>query len=556
MAEEQQPIISKQDAPPMPAHSLPQDTHVMSPPAASMAYSSALPTHLPSPAQAPSNVVDPVRFTTLKGMVNQLAANMNTNMTELMAMLRDQNRASSSHTPFPERRTTVHLNLVDPPIYVTDSEDISFSAMTYVPAVSPVSDPMPPPPAPTSVPFPPAAFLSTDSAMLTLPPLTIPTQPPIYTVPPLTVPPVTITQAPAPTAEHFSFQAPQPQMSFTYQAPLPLNIPPTEPGTPTHAAPAVLPTNIPSENEQEKRMKRMEETIRALQADLSQKFLDQYRFCVETPPTLLDLSMTEMRESQTFEAYATEWRGKAAKHIPPIIEQVQLLHSTLRGAYYSHLLAHTSSFSDMIEAGKKLDMGVKLGRIEGSSRKKDGETSKKQTAGTSRRGKDATIGIVNFGHQASQPISVDYTPALPTSQAYAHPVHYVQPYQMPQAYFPTSPTVIQSQPPQQYPPVQVQQARPPASRSPQPAQRSFLQATRSEQKHSVPISILPCITKICAVSFIRVLLVTLWILAGDSEIKSKRLLIQDRSPLMRRSRRMSVQTLFLIMDQVQDLLLT
>ncbi|PKI47328.1 hypothetical protein CRG98_032279 [Punica granatum] len=67
-------------------------------------------------------------------------------------------------------------------------------------------------------------------------------------------------------------------------------------------------------------------------------------------------------------------------------------------------------------------MGVKLRRIEGLSRKKDEETSKKQTTGTSRRGKNATIGIVNSGHPASQPISVDYTPALPTSQAYAHPV--------------------------------------------------------------------------------------------------------------------------------------
>ncbi|PKI69603.1 hypothetical protein CRG98_010016 [Punica granatum] len=91
-------------------------------------------------------------------------------------------------------------------------------------------------------------------------------------------------------------------------------------------------------------------------------------------------------------------------------------------------------------------MGVELGRIEGPSKKKDGETSKKQTAGTSSRGKDTTIGVVNSGHQASQPISVDYTPALQTSQAYAHPVHYVQPYQTSQVYFPTSPTVIQSQP--------------------------------------------------------------------------------------------------------------
>ncbi|PKI60299.1 hypothetical protein CRG98_019310 [Punica granatum] len=71
MAEEQQPVISEQDAPPMPAHSFPQDTHVMSSPA-SIAYSGVLPTHLPSPAQAPSNVVDPVRFVALERMARLL----------------------------------------------------------------------------------------------------------------------------------------------------------------------------------------------------------------------------------------------------------------------------------------------------------------------------------------------------------------------------------------------------------------------------------------------------------------------------------------------------
>ncbi|PKI57827.1 hypothetical protein CRG98_021773 [Punica granatum] len=195
-------------------------------------------------------------------MVNQLATNMATNMTELMAMLRNQNQPSSSFTPPPEHRPIVDPNPAVPPTLVSEVEDASFSAMVYTPTVHPISDPPPPPPAPTAVPLPPATLLFADSTMHTLPPLTV---------------------------------------------------------------------------------------------------------------------MTEMREGQAFEVYATEWRGKAAKHIPPIIErqQVQLFHSTLRGAYYSYLLAHTSSFSDLIEAGKKLDMGVKLGRIEGPSRKKDGETSKK-----------------------------------------------------------------------------------------------------------------------------------------------------------------------------------
>ncbi|PKI78481.1 hypothetical protein CRG98_001121 [Punica granatum] len=194
----------------------------------------------------------------------------------------------------------------------TDSKDVSFSAMVYAPTVHPISDSLPPPPAPTAVPLPPTAFLSADSAMHALPPLTMPMRPPIYTVPPPTVPPTFQGSLTGSTLDWF----------MTLKA-----------------------GDVPT------------------WTDLSHKFLDQYRFCAETPPTLLDLSMTEMRE-------------------------------------------------DLIEAGKKFDMGVKLGRIEGPSRKKDGETSKRQTTETSKKIKDAIVGIVNFGHQASQLILVDYTPCI------------------------------------------------------------------------------------------------------------------------------------------------
>ncbi|PKI40925.1 hypothetical protein CRG98_038690 [Punica granatum] len=50
-------------------------------------------------------------------------------------------------------------------------------------------------------------------------------------------------------------------------------------------------------------------------ANLSSKFIDQYRYCAETPPTLLELSTMEMTEGQGFEAYAVKWRARAAKHV-------------------------------------------------------------------------------------------------------------------------------------------------------------------------------------------------------------------------------------------------
>ncbi|PKI35369.1 hypothetical protein CRG98_044246 [Punica granatum] len=118
-------------------------------------------------------------------------------------------------------------------------------------------------------------------------------------------------------------------------------------------------------------------------ADLSSKFIDQYRYCVEAPPTLLELSTMEMTNDQGFEAYVVKWRARAAKHVPPISEahQIQLFHSTLKGAYYLHLLAYTSSFSNLIDARKKLDIGVKLGKIEGPTEKKEGESSKNAATG-------------------------------------------------------------------------------------------------------------------------------------------------------------------------------
>ncbi|PKI40930.1 hypothetical protein CRG98_038678 [Punica granatum] len=131
-----------------------------------------------------------------------------------------------------------------------------------------------------------------------------------------------------------------------------------------------------------------------------------------------------MAHGQRFEEYATKWRAQATKHIPPINEaqQIQLFHSTLRGVYYSHLLAHTSSFSDLIKAGKKLDLGIKLGRMEGPTSK--GEESLKKapattTPSTRRRGKEVTVNAVNPAHAAPQQYSVNVTSAPPIVSTYA-----------------------------------------------------------------------------------------------------------------------------------------
>ncbi|XP_031374077.1 uncharacterized protein LOC116188735 [Punica granatum] len=434
-----------------------------------------------------------------------------------------------------------------------------------------------PPPISTSVP-------ASVSASVPAPTSTVP--PPIIFLP-------TTAQAPAHTAEPPPYQAPQPHIGLSFQAPPPINIAYSEPGTPNHAAPRAPPTNFLPETgiEQEQRLKKLEENIRALQsggssldagdgdwslfpsmqlppkimvpefqryygttdprhhlrhyrgkmlqywdyeefvihtfqdslagaaldwylslkaadiptwADLSSKFIDQYRYCAEMPSTLLELSTMEMTEDQGFEAYAVKWRARAAKHVPPISEaqQIQLFHSTLKGAYYLHLLAHTSSFSNLIDVGKKLDIGIKLGKIEGPAEKKEGESSKRAATGTTgnRRGKDTSVNAVNSGHQAPQQYSISYTPAPPATQAYAPPsVHYQQQPPMQQAYYSAPPASFPSPVPQQYAhnyapaPPPIQQSRPPASRTPQPAQRAPTPqdqlgiATQTRRKQFTPL---------------------------------------------------------------------
>ncbi|PKI78499.1 hypothetical protein CRG98_001139 [Punica granatum] len=278
-------------------------------------------------------------------------------------------------------------------------------------------------------------------------PLSVPAPATIYTVPPSTVFPTLSVRVPAPaqTTEPFPFSTLQPHIGLPHQAPPPMNISFPKLDTPIHAAPTAPPTNFlpEAEAEQQRRLKRMEETIRALQAnearpnasygdsslfpgmglpskgknceeyvihsfqdsligsaldwsmslkaediptwaDLSRKFIDQYQYCVEAPPTLLKLSTKEMAQGQRFEDYATKWRAQAAKYVPPISE-----------------------------AGKKLDMGIKLSRMEGPVGKGEGKPFRKTIAGVSstrgRKGKETIVNVVNPGHPGAQPYSMNFT---------------------------------------------------------------------------------------------------------------------------------------------------
>ncbi|OWM76993.1 hypothetical protein CDL15_Pgr011718 [Punica granatum] len=138
-----------------------------------------------------------------------------------------------------------------------------------------------------------------------------------------------------------------------------------------------------------------------------------------------------------------------------------------------HLLAHTSSFTDLIKAGKKFDMGIKLGRIEDPNRKREGDSSRRNIAGSpagNKKGKETTINVVSPGHQESRPFSMNYAPVPPATKAYGPPsAHYPQqPFSAPPASVSTPQQVVHYTPA----PPQAQQNRAPTFRPPQQGQQS------------------------------------------------------------------------------------
>ncbi|PKI72002.1 hypothetical protein CRG98_007618 [Punica granatum] len=172
------------------------------------------------------------------------------NVQECPGLSRRLLKCARSFTPPLEHRPIVDPDPAVPPTLVSENKE---------------------PPTPMAVSLPPETFLSADSTVHTPPPLAMPAQPPVYTVLPPTVPTMMSAPAPTHTVEPFPFQTSQPHMGLSYQAPLPLNIPPLELGTLIRAALAAPLINFlpKTETEPERRLKKMEETIRALQAGSS-----------------------------------------------------------------------------------------------------------------------------------------------------------------------------------------------------------------------------------------------------------------------------------------------
>ncbi|XP_031398464.1 leucine-rich repeat extensin-like protein 3 [Punica granatum] len=200
---------------------------------------------------------------TLQNTVDVMAANM----AEMMALLRGPNRASSSSIPPLARGPTVDPAPWVPPTHASEGDIAAAPAPAIIPvpaphpkhapAIHPVDSGHPQSTIPATVSLPPMTIPVPDPTMFAPPPVSVPAPATVYTAPPPMGFPTSSAPVPAHTTEPFPHQAPQPHISLPYQAPPPINITYSEPGTPTQAAPRAPPTNFfpETETEQERRMK-------------------------------------------------------------------------------------------------------------------------------------------------------------------------------------------------------------------------------------------------------------------------------------------------------------
>ncbi|PKI68870.1 hypothetical protein CRG98_010725 [Punica granatum] len=408
MAEEDRVDISEEVNPPAPTCSQPPPTYApppLTPAGVLPAYSGAPSTHLPPltssgvPLQrvslTSSTSDDHARIAALEGTINQLAASMTTNMAELFALLRGLNRASSSSTPPWDQGPTADPTSWIPPTQVLENTDVPTPPTTHTAAAHRFTIPYPPPPAPAAAPLPPATFLTSDQVLSAPPPVSMLAPTAAYTVPPPT-PPL------------------QPHTNFPYQAPPPINTTFLEPGTSIHTAQFASPTHFFTEadTEQERRLKRMEETIRVLQASEARPNT-RYGDCSLFPGMRLP-SKVKIPEFRTYEGttdprhHLRHYRGKMLQYWDYEEFVIHSFQDSLLGSALDWFMSlKAEDIPTWADLSRKF-----IDQMEGPTGKGEEPLKKAPATTTSssgRRRKEVSVNAVNPAHPTPQQYSVNVT---------------------------------------------------------------------------------------------------------------------------------------------------
>ena len=87
----------------------------------------------------------------------------------------------------------------------------------------------------------------------------------------------------------------------------------------------------------------------------------------DSAPDRIFLQNIEKKATKTFREYAHKWRDLAAQVQPLMIDKElnKMFLNTLKAPYYNWMIGNSNNnFSDVVFAGKMIENGVKLGKIE------------------------------------------------------------------------------------------------------------------------------------------------------------------------------------------------
>ncbi|XP_058722923.1 uncharacterized protein LOC131594738 [Vicia villosa] len=139
--------------------------------------------------------------------------------------------------------------------------------------------------------------------------------------------------------------------------------------------------------------------------DLVEAFIKHYQYNVDMAPNRTQLQSLVQGSKESFKEYAQKWRELAARVQPPMTERemIDMFTSTLSGHYYLACSA-SANFSEMVRYGERVEMGLKMGKIQlGAS--SNSASGKKQAEGYARRKEgnaDAIYGRRGSGRSNSQ----------------------------------------------------------------------------------------------------------------------------------------------------------
>ncbi|XP_050909007.1 uncharacterized protein LOC127122764 [Lathyrus oleraceus] len=104
--------------------------------------------------------------------------------------------------------------------------------------------------------------------------------------------------------------------------------------------------------------------------DLVEAYLRHYQYNIDMDPNWTQMESLTQGLNESFKEYTHKWRELATRVQPSMMERelVDMFMGTQEGMYYDRMGGSTSvGFSELVMAGERIEVGLKLGKIQSAN---------------------------------------------------------------------------------------------------------------------------------------------------------------------------------------------